>query len=1004
MNGNVHPDMLRQGLPQTTMLSMNPPFMQSIQQSGQQQLSSGHLGLPPSSNPANPAMMLNNTPGPMNPAQQQQQQRYLQMQQGADVRQQQRQMQMRQGQPGQPMMGPSGASVAGGGGGPHMVGMAHGQTMSFNPNIISQGAGNVAVRRVSSQPHMGQGPGPMAGMSPGVVNNNLGMGMSPQGSMSQMRQIPQGMHQLRMQSQAQAHMQNQMSPDMPMPMNRQGGNPGMPGRTGSAQAQLMNSLSQPPSMQHPIVPHQNQFQSVQIPSQHPPQVPSPRPGSHPQTHTPSMNMSTPGPSNTPVNRPQMNPDDPAMSFMNYPNAQFAQTQHTPRMAPTGNGQFAPFVPSSTPPNPMADMSQPMSGGLGTPGGTASRAGFQLTPAQQFEQMNNSPDNFSPHFNMPPPSHVPPRPPSQHNPHPPLPQQQQLTHQHSPHPSDSHMNPHPHPLRPQSQPQAVIPRPSSQQAQAHTPRSAHPQLPSGPPPPPTARMGGIPHHGPQPAPPMQMAGPGPGPQHLSIAPRPPPPQASAGPVPAGVPPPSQAPSDTPPSAAAPIPRPANGPTLQVGQGQGLIRLLQFSGVLAAENKSQKLQLAWWSDLIKEYFTPKAMLKFTLWKDNQRNEAKPFEIGVPILPRFFLVTTQSGVKSMTLSLDGARERIYGAGHSIVECVTAIWTYKYNNGYTVTLRGPLTVHVVVTATLPPGTAQAPQSGPGVALKFEDFQFDANYHDKYIALDSITGPRTMGSPKTPRVRNTATPMSNGASTSQQQQQQFEEDKKWEEPRVTIEMATIPGEPVNAFGIPQATMRCLELAESVSAMADLITYSTEQQLGPLDALQKFAAKIREIQPFNPPPPNFNNNPHLNPNLPPNSFPPMHSNPSNVPPTPAVTLYSSAPPSVTNPSANPAPTPIGTTASPKNPPPSANNSPQKQHKTIPQQPGGSSSSSSAPAGSPAVSSGATNNTPALANASLKRKQGAETASPTTINTEQPPPKRQTRRRRTTNAAGGTGGG
>lgn len=41
-----------------------------------------------------------------------------------------------------------------------------------------------------------------------------------------------------------------------------------------------------------------------------------------------------------------------------------------------------------------------------------------------------------------------------------------------------------------------------------------------------------------------------------------------------------------------------------------------------SSSQKLQLSYWDSLIKEYFTPKASLKFTLWKDNQRNEAKPF----------------------------------------------------------------------------------------------------------------------------------------------------------------------------------------------------------------------------------------------------------------------------------------------------------------------------------------------------------------------------------------------
>lgn len=164
-------------------------------------------------------------------------------------------------------------------------------------------------------------------------------------------------------------------------------------------------------------------------------------------------------------------------------------------------------------------------------------------------------------------------------------------------------------------------------------------------------------------------------------------------------------------------------------------------------------------------------------------------------------------MTLSLDGARERSYASGHSVVECVTAVWTYKYNNGYTVTLRGPLTAHVVATSSHPPGSTQAAQGSPFV-LKFDDFQFDANYHDKYISLDSILGPRSVESPKTPGIRNAPTPTMNGStSQQQQQQQQLEEDKKWEEPRVTIDKASLPGEPVNAFGIPQATMRCLEVS-----------------------------------------------------------------------------------------------------------------------------------------------------------------------------------------------------
>lgn len=159
-------------------------------------------------------------------------------------------------------------------------------------------------------------------------------------------------------------------------------------------------------------------------------------------------------------------------------------------------------------------------------------------------------------------------------------------------------------------------------------------------------------------------------------------------------------------------------------------------------------------------------------------------------------------MTLSLDGARERLLSINHAIVECVTAAWTCKYTNGYTVTLRGPLTAHVVLVQhnTRSQGTSSQPYS-----LKFENLEFVANFHDKSISLESIMDYRNpeLSSPQTPRTKNATTPTANGSSA----QTKAEDDKKWEEPRVVIDHASIPGEPVNAFGIPQATMRCLEVS-----------------------------------------------------------------------------------------------------------------------------------------------------------------------------------------------------
>ncbi|KAI5997353.1 hypothetical protein EDC04DRAFT_2585138, partial [Pisolithus marmoratus] len=77
---------------------------------------------------------------------------------------------------------------------------------------------------------------------------------------------------------------------------------------------------------------------------------------------------------------------------------------------------------------------------------------------------------------------------------------------------------------------------------------------------------------------------------------------------------------------------------------------------------------WDDLVKDYFILNVVMDITPWKDNQRldrfararlafatsysrvslNGNWPFHV-TPVL----LVTTQSGVKSMSLSLDDTRE---------------------------------------------------------------------------------------------------------------------------------------------------------------------------------------------------------------------------------------------------------------------------------------------------------------------------------------------------------------
>ncbi|KAF4600526.1 hypothetical protein EYR38_005155 [Pleurotus pulmonarius] len=884
------------------------------------------------------------------------------------------------------------------GGPPNMQNMAN-VGVGMNQHMLAQGMPFVGhsqqqpIRRVPSNqpgPHFNQQIGmPMNSGNPNLPN----MGFRPHPGQHMNTQIPRNVGAMQT-----------MTPEMQMQMRQGGGPPtnqgpgmgggmgmGLPANMAGMQnnrppQQLMGGIG-PPSMGPHLTNGMNpNFNPVQ-----PPQMTSsPRPGSSHMQNQPS------------ISRARMTPDQQHQQNLFQNGQQFPGGTRIP----PSNAQF-PFVPSAGSPNPLVNTQGDVShqlgppfnpaGGSGAPGnapggpgrmqpGRVDNAGFHVTPAQQFEQMANG-ENFSSG------SFPPQRPPSQHHtphtqhntpqmqtssPHPhSSPQQHPQQRIHTP--SNSHM--HPPPQRPQSQG-----RPSSQ-AGHRTPNPNHstsnPMTPQGmqsnPMVPPGGRISRQQQH-----PSTNQIPPGAAPAQTLVQQAIPPNQPLV-PVQQGPPRPPMT-SGQPPNGSEnnQMMRTPAIPTIihpPVGSGQGLLRLLQFSGILSAQDNFQKkLQLSWWKELIKDYFAPKAIMKFTLWKDNSRQEAKPFEIGTAILPRFFLVTAQSGVKSMSLSLDGARERLFTTGHSVIECVTAVWTYKYTNGYTVTLRGPLTVHVIVSVPTPSNSGSPGSNGrgspPSALLRFEDFQFDALIHDKYIAVEHIEGiENTMNGPM-PEV---GPPVQNG---------QNQNTDRSDEQRVPVERGSVPLGPVNAFGIPQATMRCLELAESVGQMADLISFTTDTGLGPMDALKQFAQNLRD-KGLAPPPqtlhttPFVNGGPHSQHPYPPPPFTQMVTN-VGPPQGPVSTHY----PNVI-PSSNPLP---GSTNSPQAST-SGGNSPQKQHKTIPQQqPMNGASSSSATTPGVSTTGG---NTPSMANATLKRKQGSETASPTTAHADQPPLKRQGRKRKAT---------
>ena len=112
-----------------------------------------------------------------------------------------------------------------------------------------------------------------------------------------------------------------------------------------------------------------------------------------------------------------------------------------------------------------------------------------------------------------------------------------------------------------------------------------------------------------------------------------------------------------------------------------------------------------------------------------------------------------------------------------------------------------------------------PPYSYKFENITFNSRMHDKAIRVEKIVGQRGEPIPrKSPKMKHedgsTTTMSSSGSSsalngagtgTGAGAGSAGHDDDETCNVQI-IERAEIPQEPINTFGIPQATMRCLEV------------------------------------------------------------------------------------------------------------------------------------------------------------------------------------------------------
>lgn len=190
-------------------------------------------------------------------------------------------------------------------------------------------------------------------------------------------------------------------------------------------------------------------------------------------------------------------------------------------------------------------------------------------------------------------------------------------------------------------------------------------------------------------------------------------------------------------------------------------------------------------------------------------------------------------MMITLCNARERPCGNNFMVVECDLAFWTFYYENGYVVTLKGPFTAY----GQFKPNPRYSPQPPPALPgqpppppehpyiFTFDAISFQAISHEKYVMVDRIIGNRTnpdstsslhqrVRHPATPNATPILMPAATGDMVVKEEERAgIEFGLGSAEQGVVIERAVIPPEPVNSFGIPQATMRCFEVRAWLSRL-----------------------------------------------------------------------------------------------------------------------------------------------------------------------------------------------
>mmetsp|Transcript_23813 Transcript_23813/g.39169 ORF Transcript_23813/g.39169 Transcript_23813/m.39169 type:complete len:273 (-) Transcript_23813:540-1358(-) len=235
---------------------------------------------------------------------------------------------------------------------------------------------------------------------------------------------------------------------------------------------------------------------------------------------------------------------------------------------------------------------------------------------------------------------------------------------------------------------------------------------------------------------------------------------------------------------------NSPVMScLGLGQCVLRLLQYNEDQRRRPKDNNIEF--WRRFMAEYFSEKAKMKVDVW-NAEYGEVRCFEPCAEVLPRLFKTKFDSGIKEELVYMENPCEYLLHNGAVVMDCPRAVLVSVFDNAQVCNYG-----HLRVSFT--------------DNLKIVCWEFCTRAHEEMLPRPLLQQKRSLSG--------------------------------------NVEVL-LPPSPVNEFGLTPQYVRCLQIADVVHDMKDLMTYTSQSGTGPLEAYATVSRQLRQKNsPFSAEPP-----------------------------------------------------------------------------------------------------------------------------------------------------------